>query len=151
MKRILLIAAALAGLTGCGPDKREVARSQVEQMADTWDGGPNFTAEGTDPWGEPYTAQMEKDDAFYYLTVRSSGADRLPKTRDDVVATRSKKHTPISKAVAPAVERIGEALGKGLGRGGVGGVKEGIAGKKAEEKKEEGKKPDEKKGEAKKE
>jgi hypothetical protein len=38
------------------------------------------------------------------------------------------------------VERVGEALGKGLGRGGVGGVKEGITGKKAEPKKEEGKK-----------
>src|SRR4051794_9423868 len=149
MKRLLLIATALVGISGCGPDKRDVAQSQVEQLADSWDGTDKFTPVGTDPWGEPYTAQMEKDDAFYYLTVRSSGADRLPKTRDDVVATRSKKHTPISKAVAPAVERIGEALGKGLGRGGVGGVKEGITGKKAEEK-GEGKKPEEKK-EAKKE
>jgi hypothetical protein len=142
---------AIVGITGCGPDKRDVAQSQVEQLADSWDGTDKFTPAGNDPWGEPYTAQVEKDDAFYYLTVRSSGADRLPKTRDDVVATRSRKHTPISKAVAPAVERIGEALGKGLGRGGVTGVKEGITGKKAEEKKEEGKKPDEKKGEAKKE
>ena len=145
MKRLLLIATALVGISGCGPDKRDVAQSQVQLLADTWDGTDKFTAEGTDPWGEPYTAQVEKDDAFYYLTVRSNGPDRLPKTRDDVVATRSKKHTPISKAIAPAVERVGEALGKGLGRGGVAGVKEGITGKKAEEKKEEGKKPEAKK------
>ena len=138
MKRFLLIA-ALVGLTGCGPDKRDVAQSQVEQLADKWDGGPAFTPEGTDPWGEPYTAEVEKDASFYYLTVRSSGPDKLPKTRDDVVATKSHKHTPVSQAVAPAVEKLGEALGKGLGRGGVAGVKEGLTGKKPEEKKGEAK------------
>jgi hypothetical protein len=150
MKRLLPITAFLVTLAGCGPAKRDVAQSEVERLADTWDGGPNFTATGTDPWGEPYTAQVEKDEAFYYLTVRSNGPDRLPKTRDDVVATRSKKHTPISQAVAPAVERIGQALGKGLGRGGVEGVKEGFTGKKPEEKNGEGK-GEAKKPEAKKE
>jgi hypothetical protein len=139
MKRILLIA-ALVGLTGCGPDKRDIAQSQVEQLADKWDGGPAFTAEGTDPWGEPYTAQVEKGETHYYLTVRSNGPDRLPKTRDDVVATKSHKHTAVSDAAAPAVEKLGAALGKGLGRGGVAGVKEGLTGKKPEEKKGEAKK-----------
>lgn len=139
MKQLLIMAMALVALTGCGPAKRDVAQSEVSRLADTWDGGPNFTAEGTDPWGEPYIAQVEKDEAFYYLTVRSCGPDRLPKTRDDIVATRSKKHTPVSQAIAPAVERIGEALGKGLGRGSVAGVKEGITGKKPEEKKGEAK------------
>jgi hypothetical protein len=145
MKRILLPAVILAALTGCGPDKRSIAESEVHRQADTWDGGPKFTAEGTDPWGEPYTAQVEKDEAFYYLTVRSSGPDRLSKTRDDIVATRSHKHTPISQAIAPAVERVGEALGKGLGRGGVTGVKEGIGGKKEGESKEGAKKGEGKK------
>ena len=139
MNRLLPLVALLA-LTGCGPDKREVARSQAEQMADTWDGGPNFTAQGTDPWGEPYTALVEKDASFFYLTVRSSGPDRLLKTRDDIVATRSRKHTPVSHAVAPAVEKLGEALGKGLGRGAAAGVREGITGKKPEDKKGDGKK-----------
>jgi hypothetical protein len=136
MKRIFLIAAFLASLTGCGPDRRDVAQSQVEQLADKWDGGPAFTPEGTDPWGEPYTAQVEKGETHYYLTVRSSGPDRLPKTRDDVVATKSHKHTALSDAAAPAVEKLGAALGKGLGRGGVAGVKEGLTGKKPDEKKE---------------
>lgn len=136
MKRLLLIAAGLAALTGCGPSNRDVAQSQVEQLADTWDGGPNFTASGTDPWGEPYAARVETDASFHYLTVRSHGPDKLPKTRDDIVATRSKKHTPISTAIAPAVEKVGEALGKGLGRGGVAGVREGVSGKKTEGKKD---------------
>lgn len=141
MKRLFPIAAIVVSLTGCGPDKRSVAESEVHLMADKWDGGPNFAAEGTDPWGEPYTATVEKDAAFYYLTVRSSGPDRLPKTRDDIVATKSHKHTDISKAVAPAVERVGEALGKGLGRGGVAGIKEGITGRKdGDPKKDESKK-----------
>jgi hypothetical protein len=150
MKRLLLIAVAMVVLTGCGPAKRDVAQSQVEQLADKWDGGPQFTAEGTDPWGEPYTATVEKDAAFYYLTVRSNGPDGLPKTRDDVVATRSKKHTPLSQVAAPAVEKVSEALGKGLGRGGVAGVREGITGKKGEEKKDDPKKREEKRPEAKK-
>jgi hypothetical protein len=137
MKQVLFAAALLVSLTGCGPDKRSVAESEVHRQADTWDGGPKFTAEGTDPWGEPYTAQVEKDASFYYLTVRSNGPDRLPKTRDDVVATKSHKHTPVSQAVAPAVEKLGEALGKGLGRGGVAGVKEGLTGKKPEPKKDD--------------
>lgn len=145
MKRLLLIVPLLAGLTGCGPDKRDVAQSQVNQMADTWDGTDKFTPEGSDPWGEPYTARVEKGDAYYHLTVRSNGPDKLPQTRDDVVATRNKKHTPLSEAAAPAVEKIGEALGKGLGRGGVAGIREGISGKKADPKKDEGKKPEEKK------
>jgi hypothetical protein len=138
MKRLLPIAALLA-LSGCGPAKRDIAQSEVQQLADTWDGGPNFAAAGTDPWGEPYAAQIEKDASFYYLTVRSSGPDRLPKTRDDIVATRSHKHTPISEAIAPAVEKLGDALGKGLGRGGVSGVKEGLIGKKPDDKKGDGK------------
>jgi hypothetical protein len=142
MKRLFAITAIFASLTGCGPDKRDVAESEVNRQVDTWDGGPNFQAEGTDPWGEPYTAQIEKDASFYHLTVRSNGPDRLPKTRDDIVATKSHKHTDISKAIAPAVERVGEALGKGLGRGGVAGIKEGISGKKDGEPK-----PDEKKKE----
>jgi hypothetical protein len=145
MKRLFLAAGLLAAVSGCGPDDRSVAESEVHRQADKWDGGPNFTAEGTDPWGQPYSAQIEKDEAFYYLTVRSNGPDGLPKTRDDIVATKSHKHTPISKAVAPAIERAGEALGKGLGRGGVAGIKEGLTGKKDGDQKEEPKKGDAKK------
>jgi hypothetical protein len=145
VKRHLLIAATLAGLSGCGPDKRSVAESALNQQADTWDGGPNFTPQGTDPWGQPYTAKVEKGDTHYYLTVRSSGPDKMPQTRDDVVATRSHKHTNLSDAAAPAVEKIGEALGKGLGRGGVAGIKEGLTGKKPDEKKADEKKGDHKK------
>jgi hypothetical protein len=150
MKRLLILALFLVGLTGCGPDKRSVAESKLNQQADTWDGGPNFTPEGTDPWGQPYTAKVEKGDTHYYLTVRSSGPDKLPQTRDDVVATRSHKHTNYSDAAAGGVEKLSEALGKGLGRGGVAGVREGITGKKPEDKKGEEKKPHEKKDEAKK-
>jgi hypothetical protein len=140
VKRFLYLALPFAALVGCGPSKADIAQSQVNQLAETWDGGEKFTPEGTDPWGEPYTAKVEKGDVYFTLTVRSNGPDRLPFTKDDVTATRTAKHTPISKAVAPAVERIGEALGKGLGRGGVSGVKEGVTGKKADEKKDEGKK-----------
>jgi hypothetical protein len=144
MKRLLLIAATLIGLTGCEDDKRPLAQSQVNQLAETWDGGPKFTAEGTDPWGQAYTAKVEKDETHYHLTVRSNGPDKLPFTGDDIVATRSHKHTAVSEVMAPAIERVGEAIGKGLGRGGAAGVKEGITGKKAEPKKDD-KKPEEKK------
>lgn len=130
MKRLLLIAVALIGLTGCGPDKRDIAQAQANQMADTWDGGPKFTAEGADPWGEPYSSKVDKGPVSYTLTVRSNAPDRLPQTRDDIVAARSHKHTPVSAAAAPGVERFSEALGKGVGRGGVAGIKEGWFGKK---------------------
>ena len=140
MRRLLLIAAAFAGLTGCGPDKKDIALSQVNQMADTWDGRAKFTPEGTDPWGETYTAKVEKDDIHFHLTVRSNGPDRLPQTGDDIVARRSHKHTPLSQLAAPVVEKLGEALGKGLGRGGAAGVKEGLTGKKPDEKKDGAKK-----------
>jgi hypothetical protein len=137
MKRFLFLALPLAALTGCGPSKTDVAQSQVNQLAESWDGGEKFTPEGNDPWGEAITAKVEKGDVNYNLTVRSNGPDKLPFTRDDVTATRSAKHTPISKAIAPGVERISEAVGKGLGRGGVSGIKEGITGKKAGEKKDD--------------
>jgi hypothetical protein len=140
MNRNLLTAAILIALTGCGPDKADIALSQVNQLAETWDGGPNFTAEGNDPWGQPITAKIEKDAAYYHLTVRSNGPDKLPFTSDDIVAKRSYKHTALSEAAAPAVERIGEAIGKGLGRGGAAGVKEGITGKKSDDKKGDAKK-----------
>ena len=139
MRRLLLLP-ALAILTGCGPGKRDVAQSQVNQIADTWDGGPAFTPEGSDPWGQSYTAKIETGDAYRHLTVRSNGPDELPQTKDDIVATRRHKHTPLSEAAAPAVEKVSEALGKGLGRGGIAGIREGISGKKDEEKKAEPKK-----------
>jgi hypothetical protein len=116
----------------------------LNQLADTWDGGPQFTPTGTDPWGQPYTAKVEKGFADYTLTVRSSGPDRLPKSVDDIVVRRTHKHTPLSEAAAPAVEKVGEALGKGLGRGGVTGIREGITGKKADEKDAEKKDKDKK-------
>jgi hypothetical protein len=144
MRRLFLLP-FLAVLTGCGPDKREIAQSQVNQLAETWDGGPTFTPEGSDPWGSPITAKVEKGDALYHLTVRSNGPDKLPFTGDDVVARRSHKHTPLGEAAAPAVEKVTEALGKGLGRGGVAGIREGITGKKADPKKGEEKKPEGKK------
>jgi hypothetical protein len=139
MKRPCLFIAALLALTGCGPDKTDIARSEVNQLAEKWDGGLKFAAEGNDPWGQPYMAKVEKDDVYYHLTVRSNGPDKLPFTTDDIVATRSHKHTAISEAIAPAVEKLGDALGKGLGRGGVAGVKEGVTGKKPEEKKADAK------------
>jgi hypothetical protein len=60
MKRPCLFFAALLALTGCGPDKTDIARSEVNQLAEKWDGGPKFTAEGNDPWGQPYTAKVER-------------------------------------------------------------------------------------------
>ncbi|HJZ92690.1 MAG TPA: hypothetical protein VKE40_17575 [Gemmataceae bacterium] len=136
MKRLLMMAVAVTGLTGCGPSGTDVAQSQVNQLAESWDGTEKFTPADTDPWGEPYTAKVEKGDAYYHLTVRSNGPDRRPQTKDDIVAHRSVKHTDISKAAGAAAERIGEGLGKGLGRGGVAGIKEGITGKKPDEKKD---------------
>jgi hypothetical protein len=135
MKRFLFLAIPLAALAGCGPSKVDIAQSQVNQLAESWDGTEKFTPDGTDPWGEPYTAKVEKGDVNYNLTVRSNGPDKLPFTKDDISAKRSVQHTPISEAIAPGVERISEAVGKGLGRGGVSGVKEGLSGKKAGEKK----------------
>jgi hypothetical protein len=140
MRRFLYISLPLLLLTGCGPNKTSVARSEVNQLADSWDGGAAFTPEGTDPWGQPYTAKVDKGDAYYILNVRSNGPDRLPQSGDDIVATRLHKHTPVSEAAAPAVEKLGAGLGKGLGRGGVVGVKEGLTGKKTDEKKADAKK-----------
>jgi len=137
MKRFVILALPLAALIGCGPSKADIAQSQVNQLAESWDGGEKFTPEGTDPWGEPYSAKVEKGDVNYTLTVRSNGPDKLPFTKDDITVKRSVQHTPVSKAIAPGVERIGEAVGKGLGRGGVSGIREGITGKKSGEKKDE--------------
>ena len=75
MKRLLCLALAVVGLTGCGPSKSDVAQSQVNQLAESWDGSEKFTPEGTDPWGEPYTAKVEKGDVYNHLTVRSNGPD----------------------------------------------------------------------------
>jgi hypothetical protein len=151
MKRFLYLVLPVAALAGCGPNKADIAQSQVHQLVESWDGGDKFTPDGTDPWGEPFAAKVETGDVYRTLTVRSNGPDKLPFTKDDITATRSVKHTPVSQAVAPAVERISEALGKGLGRGGVSGVKEGVTGKKADEKKDEGKKDKDQKDGGKKE
>ena len=150
MKRLLLILPALALLTGCGPDKRDVAQSQVNQMAETWDGGPTFTPEGSDPWGTAITAKVEKGPVNYNLTVRSNGPDKLPFTGDDITAQRSHKHSTVGEAAAGSVEKLSEATGKGLGRGAIVGIREGITGKKPEEKKADPKKGEEKKPEEKK-
>lgn len=139
MKRFLYLL-PLAALTGCGPSKADIAQSQINQLAESWDGGEKFTPDGNDPWGQAYTAKVETGDVYRTLTVRCNGPDKLPFTPDDITTTRTVKHASISKAVAPAIERIGEAIGKGLGRGGVSGVREGVIGKKADEKKDEGKK-----------
>ena len=149
MKRVLVLGLALAALTGCGPDRREVARSQLNQLADKWDGGEKFAAEGTDPWGQPYTASVDKGSVYYTLTVRSNGPDRLPQNSDDVTVTRTKKHTPIGDAAAKSVEKLGEAGARGIGRGGIEGIREGLFGKRAD-KKDEGKKDEGKKEEPKK-
>src|SRR5262245_9943667 len=133
MKRVMTFALVVLGLTGCGPDKKQVAQAQVNQLAESWDGSDIFMPEGTDPWGEPYTAKVEKGDIYRHLTVRSNGPDRLPLSHDDIVAKRSMKHASLSEAAGKAAERIGEGLGKGLGRGGVIGVKEGLTGKSASE------------------
>jgi hypothetical protein len=147
MSRFLVLAFALATLTGCGPDKREVTRSQLNQLADTWDGTDKFTADGTDPWGEPYTARVDKGPVNYTLTVRSNGPDKLPQNTDDIIVTRSKKHTAIGDAAGPAVEKLGEAAGRGVGRGGVEGIREGLFGKKKDaDKKDADKKDADKKG-----
>ena len=150
MKRFLVLGLALATLTGCGPDKSEVARSQLNQQADRWDGGEKFAAEGTDPWGQPYTASVEKGSVYYTLTVRSNGPDKLPQNTDDVTVTRLKKHTAIGDAAAGSVEKLGEAGARGIGRGGIEGLREGLFGKKGD-KKAEGKKDEGKKEEPKKE
>ena len=135
MKRLLLALPVLALLSGCGPDKRDVAQSQVNQLAETWDGGPTFTPEGSDPWGSPITAKVEKGSVNYNLTVRSSGPDKLPFTDDDITAQRSHKHTTVGEAAAGSVEKLSEAASKGMGRGMVSGIREGLTGKKPEEKK----------------
>jgi hypothetical protein len=137
MKRIL-ISVALVALAGCGPDKADIARSEANVLAEKWDGGPTFTPEGNDPWGTPYSAKVEKDPLYYHLTVRSNGPDKLPFSGDDIIATRSHKHTTVAEAIGPTVEKVGDALGKGLGRGGAAGIKEGITGKKPDDKKDDG-------------
>jgi len=136
MKRLLCVALAVVGMTGCGPSNKDVAQSQVNQLAESWDGTEKFTPEGTDPWGEPYTAKVEKGDVYYHLTVRSNGPDKLPLNKDDIVAQRTVKHSSLSEAAGAAAEKISEGVGKGLGRGGVVGIKEGLTGKKPGEKKD---------------
>lgn len=136
MRILLPFALALVALTGCGPNRRDLAESQVNQVADTWDGGDGFAVQGTDPWSEPLTAKVEKGDVNFKLTVRSNGPDRLPQTRDDLVATRHKKHTPIGEVAGKGAEPIAAGAARGM----VAGLREGLSGKKADDKKDAAKK-----------
>ncbi len=146
MRKIVFLIIAvltLVLLVGCGEseaqrrarleeEKRvaiQKATSDLNVLADTWDGTEKFDTHGqTDPWGSPYVADIDKGTLHFGLVVRSGGPDRLPKNRDDIIVYRSKRHgeTTINKEV----ERFGESATKGMSRGAVTGIKEGIFGKK---------------------
>ena len=121
-------------LAGCGPslrDRQQQATSDMNVLADTWDGkeAPPSMQDKVDPWGHAYTASVSKGMLNYVLEVRSNGPDGLPKNKDDMVVTRYARHgdTTINKEV----ERGGASLTRGLTKG----VKEGWYGTPEKEKK----------------
>lgn len=90
-----LSAAAALAIAGCGPsahELREQTLSTLNNEADRWPGGKDFTTTATDSYGRPITATVEKGTFHYTLEVRSSGPDGLAKNSDDIVVTRSKSH-----------------------------------------------------------
>lgn len=136
LARIVLFVVAFAwamALIGCAPDLRPNAKSQVNLLADKWDGTGEYKIEESDPWGRPIAAKVTKGDMYYTLTVRSSGPDGLAYTDDDLIATRDKKHTNASKVVGGFFEEAA----KGKVKGTIEGVKEGVSGGKKEDKPKE--------------
>jgi ribosomal protein S10 len=103
--------------------KRQRAMSDLNTIADTWDGQENPPlTDKLDPWGKPYTVSVNKGSLNFLMTVRSSGPDGLPQNEDDITVGRSRRHgeTTINKEV----ERGGASLTRGLTKG----IKEGLFG-----------------------
>ncbi len=132
---VVALAWALVLICGCSPDLRPNAKSQINLLADKWDGDPDFKIEENDPWGRPITTKVTKGDMYYSLTVRSAGPDGLPYTDDDLITVRDKKHTAASKIVGGFFEESA----KGKVKGTIEGVKEGISGPKPEKTKDKDK------------
>ena len=142
MRKIVIVIIALLTLVmliGCGESaaerrerierEKQQATSQLNMLADTWDGTDKFDTKGqADVWGRPFVADVDKHTLSYQLVLRSAGLDGQPKNRDDIIVYRSKRHgeTTINKEV----ERFGESTTRGMSRGAVTGIKEGIFGKK---------------------
>mgnify|MGYP001603291918 CR=1 FL=1 len=133
MKKLTLLIVILC--IGCGPSKRDVATSRINQIAHEWTGNLNFKVEENDPWGNAYQSKIEKGSMNYVLEIRSSGPDGLPFTRDDLVAQSFSNHSDFSKVLGKDAENIAEGTMKGIGRGITEGIREGMDKKEKKESK----------------
>jgi hypothetical protein len=118
--RIGLLFAVL--MAGCGPSAAELREQTVSLLnteADRWDGGKNFATTAVDAYGHPLTSTVTKTTFHYVLEIRSNGPDALPKNSDDIVVTRSKRHTETSltEQAAKAVESVSSGAASGIIQG----------------------------------
>ncbi|CAN5794682.1 hypothetical protein BH23PLA1_BH23PLA1_12350 [soil metagenome] len=125
-------------ISGCGPsaqDLREETVSLLNTEADRWNGGEEFHSTAVDPYGHPVMSRVEKTTLNYVLEIRSQGPDGLPKNRDDIVVTRSRRHgeTTLTKEA----EKTVESLSAGATRGAIKGIKEGLKRSGGDQKKSE--------------
>jgi hypothetical protein len=142
MRRALPLLLALA--FGCGPDKIEVAKSQVGAAAERLDaqvaetggyirpgnGNEVDLSEDLDPWGLPLKATYTSGGMTESLKVRSAGPDGRFFNADDIVEQRTKMTMAgVGTGLKKNVEEFTEKGARGLSRGLIQGVKDQLAGK----------------------
>jgi hypothetical protein len=128
MRTIAVFALALAAF-GCGPDRVKITKSRVETLAADWDGTDTYKPDPqSDAWGKRIAVKAGKDDTHYHLSVRSAGADGLPHTSDDIVATREVRHKSLASQASGAVSEISGAATRGATKGAFQGVRDGVDG-----------------------
>lgn len=121
----LFFGALVLTASGCssGPSNEDKATSQVNVSVRKEFNETNFPTDGTvaggkDPWGNDLTWDLEKSWNKYTLKVRCAGADGLPYTKDDIIATQPVKVTD--------EESASERFMRGISRGTMKGIKQGI-------------------------
>ena len=102
--------------------------SQLNTLANTWDGTEVFVVKDEDPWKTPFIHIVNKGSLSYTLELRSAGPDKLPGNADDFVVYRSKRHG--ENTINAELEKGSESITRGLGRGLTKGLIEGWRGKK---------------------
>lgn len=110
---------AILATSGCGPSAYERTVSVVNVEADRWDGGETFAPAVVDAYGRPLIASVETGPVTNTLELRSVGRDGLPQNRDDIVATRTRRHGRSTYTAEAA-----KAAGKFTGQAAIGAAKE---------------------------